>query len=141
FFFKDNHVEIQYLNRIADAWEEDLKAICHCKKEARRSNLPNEIKIKLRIHKDAYFEKINSMQAHIHRGDIYEANFCQEFYAESTQINPLETYLKLNAISNPPFATFLKCHDKYLLSASPEHYLKKQGSTIISQPIKGTAKR
>jgi len=31
--------------------------------------------------------------------------------------------------------------DKYLLSASPERYLKKQGNKIISQPIKGTAKR
>ena len=140
FFFKDNHVEIQYLNMVAEEWKEDLKAIRHCE-EARRSNLPNPIKIKLRIHKDAYFEKINRMLAHIHRGDIYEANFCQEFYAEDTQINPLETYLKLNAISNPPFATFLKCHDTYLLSASPERYLKKQGHTIISQPIKGTAKR
>ena len=81
------------------------------------------------------------MLAHIHRGDIYEANFCQEFYAENTEINPLETYNKLNSISNPPFATFLKCNDKYLLSASPERYLKKEGNTVISQPIKGTAKR
>ncbi|WP_308993766.1 aminodeoxychorismate synthase component I [Mariniflexile litorale] len=140
FFFKGDQVEVQYLNMVDDEFEEDLKAIRHCE-EARRSNLPNEIKIKLRIHKDEYFEKINSMLAHIHRGDIYEANFCQEFYAENTQINPLETYNKLNTISNPPFASFLKLGDKYLLSASPERYLKKQGNTIITQPIKGTAKR
>src|SRR5690606_17228728 len=101
----------------------------------------DSIKIKLRIHKDAYFEKVNNMLAHIHRGDIYEANFCQEFYAENVKITPLETYNKLNAISKPPFATFLKLKDKYLLSASPERYIKKTGSTIISQPIKGTAKR
>ena len=81
------------------------------------------------------------MLAHIHRGDIYEANFCQEFYAENTTINPLEIYNKLNAISTPPFATFLKQNDKYLLSASPERYLKKEGQKVISQPIKGTAKR
>ena len=140
FFFKDDEVEIQYLNMVANAWEEDLKAIKKSNNlTIQKSN--NPIKIKLRIHKDAYFEKINSMLAHIHRGDLYEANFCQEFYAEDTKINPLETYLKLNAISNPPFATFLKCQDKYLLSASPERYLKKEGNRIISQPIKGTAKR
>ena len=81
------------------------------------------------------------MLAHIHRGDIYEANFCQEFYAEDTTIEPVETYNKLNQISHPPFATFLKLNDKYLLSASPERYIKKEGNTIISQPIKGTAKR
>jgi len=81
------------------------------------------------------------MLAHIHRGDIYEANFCQEFYAENTEINPLDTYLNLNHISQPPFATFLKCGDKYVLSASPERYITKEQQTIISQPIKGTAKR
>ena len=140
FFIKGNQIEMQYLKMVDDAFENDLKAIRHCEEE-RRSNLPNEIKIKLRIHKDDYFEKINKMLAHIHHGDIYEANFCQEFYAENTEINPLETYNKLNAISNPPFATFLKCNDKYLLSASPERYLKKEGTTIVSQPIKGTAKR
>ena len=140
FFFKDNQVEIQYLNMVDDDIESDLKTIRHCE-EVRRGNLSDKIKIHLRIHKDEYFEKVNNMLAHIHRGDIYEANFCQEFYAENTAINPLETYNKLNAISNPPFATFLKCDDKYLLSASPERYLKKEKETIISQPIKGTAKR
>ena len=99
------------------------------------------IKIKLRIHKDEYFNKVEAMLAHIHRGDIYEANFCQEFYAENARINPLLVYSKLNQISKPPFATFLKLQDKYLLSASPERYLKKIGNQIISQPIKGTAKR
>ena len=86
-------------------------------------------------------KKLNKILKHIQRGDIYETNFCQEFYAENTTIDPLETYIKLNTISKPPFATFLKCRDKYLLSASPERYIKKMGNTIVSQPIKGTAKR
>jgi len=81
------------------------------------------------------------MLSHIHRGDIYEANFCQEFYAEEALIHPLEIYTKLNAISKTPFAAFLKFNDKYLLSASPERYIKKNGNKIISQPIKGTARR
>jgi para-aminobenzoate synthetase component I len=143
FLFKGNEVEIQYLRCVANEMEENLKAIsndtiCHLD---RSRKISNNIKIKLRIHKDEYFEKIDAILQHIHRGDIYEANFCQEFYAEKTSINPLETYKKLNTISNPPFATFLKCSDKYLLSASPERYLKKIGNIIISQPIKGTAKR
>ncbi|MDD7887276.1 anthranilate synthase component I family protein [Flavivirga sp. 57AJ16] len=150
FLFKGDQVEIQYLNCVDDAFEEDLKNICHCEaclsadREVQRGNLSNEenqVKIKLRIHKDEYFEKVKNMLAHIHRGDIYEANFCQEFYAENTSIHPLETYLKLNSISKPPFATFLKFGNKYLLSASPERYLKREGEVIISQPIKGTAKR
>ena len=143
FLIKDNDVEIQYLKMVDDEIEDDLLEIqneidCH---PERSRKISNNIKIKLRIHKDEYFEKVTKMLAHIHRGDIYEANFCQEFYAEDSEINPLETFKKLNAISKPPFATFLKIEDKYLMSASPERYIKKKGNTVISQPIKGTAKR
>jgi len=145
FLFKGNTVEIQYLKCVEDELEFDFKSIHDSQSELvedkQQNNFSNDIKIKLRIHKDDYFEKVNKILHHIQRGDIYEANFCQEFYAENTTINPLETYLKLNALSKPPFATFLKCNDKYLLSASPERYLKKKQNTIISQPIKGTAKR
>lgn len=140
FLIKDNNVEMIYLKVVDDELSSDLKEIQQINKSTDQQ-IKNDIKIKLRIHKDEYFEKLNAVLAHIHRGDIYEANFCQEFYAENTQINPVETYQKLNNISNPPFATFLKCNDNYVLSASLERYLKKEGSTIISQPIKGTAKR
>lgn len=142
FLFKDDVVEVRYLNFVSDELDVDLKTIdaidvSNTVEEPQTEN----IKIKLRIHKDDYFNKVNTMLKRIHRGDIYEANFCQEFYAEDTLIQPLNIYNKLNAISKPPFATFLKLDDKYLLSASPERYLKKEGTTIVSQPIKGTAKR
>jgi para-aminobenzoate synthetase component 1 len=140
FLIKNNQVEIQYLNFVSDEIEDDLFDIGQAKDLA-RGKVFSDIKIKLRIHKDAYFDKVNVLLEHIHRGDIYEANFCQEFYAENTKINPLETYQKLNKISKPPFASFIKLEDKYILGASPERYIKKEGDTIISQPIKGTAKR
>ena len=140
FLIKGNKVKIQYLRLVDDEIKNDLRDIQESNNcTLQESNSP--IKIKLRIHKDEYFDKVEQMLAHIHRGDIYEANFCQEFYAEDTEIQPEETFNKLNKISKPPFATFLKMNDNYLLSASPERYLKKEGSTVISQPIKGTAKR
>ncbi|MFV0571815.1 MAG: anthranilate synthase component I family protein [Xanthomarina gelatinilytica] len=147
FLFKGDTVEMHYLNVVADDMADDLNNICHCEpvlsaeSDEECSNFLNEIVIKPRISKTDYLSKVNTMLEHIYRGDIYEANFCQEFYIENTQINPLETYRKLNSISKPPFATFIKLNDKYLLSASPERYLKKTGNKIISQPIKGTAKR
>ena len=143
FLFKGNQLEIKYLNCVDDELESDFQEIWHCK-DSERGNLRNEssnIKIKLRTHKDKYFEKVKNILAHIHRGDIYEANFCQEFYAENTLINPLEIYKKLNIISKPPFASFVKSQNKYVLCASPERYIKKKDNHIISQPIKGTAKR
>jgi para-aminobenzoate synthetase component 1 len=56
------------------------------------------------------------MLYHIQQGDLYEANFCMEF-AENAIIDPLDKFLKLNEISQPPFAVFLKT--PILLSASP----------------------
>ncbi len=144
FFIKKNTVEIKYLSDFETEIETDLQNIY--KTNTGHSDTiefedGNNLKIKLRIHKEAYFQKLNSILEHIQRGDIYEANFCQEFYSENSMINPVEVYQNLNEISKPPFATFLKLSDKYLLSASPERYLKKEGQHVISQPIKGTEKR
>jgi para-aminobenzoate synthetase component I len=139
FFIKKNTVEVNYLMDFKNEIDVEFNEITSYSIQQPSTN--NTIKIKLRIHKDEYYQKLNSVLSHIHRGDIYEANFCQEFYSENSTINPIEVYKKLNEISKPPFATFLKLNDKFLLSASPERYLKKDNERVISQPIKGTEKR
>ena len=140
-FIKENSVEFHYLKMVDDEIEEDFEEIKQLQKENISEKESSDIKIKLRIHKDEYHSKVTKVLEHIKRGDIYEASFCQEFYAENSTINPVEVYKHLNQISEPPFASFLKLDDKYALCASPERYIKKEGSKIISQPIKGTAKR
>ena len=90
-------VDFMYLNSIVNEVARDFDDIL-------KKPLPNEefekeatdIRIKMRIFKDEYFRQVKNMLAHIHRGDIYEANFCQEFYAEDTHIDTLKTYRKLN---------------------------------------------
>ena len=140
FFFKENTVTIMYLNYVSDEISLDLIAIDSFSESTQTTSTNNDIKIESRVSKASYIEKVTAMLSHIQRGDIYEANFCQEFYANS-KLNPLHTYFKLNLIALPPFASFFKNGNHFLLSSSPERYLKKQGSTITSQPIKGTAKR
>ena len=140
FIFQGNQVSIHYLEEFSFCIQDDLKTIRN--ESLLFENLDSlKLKIESRTSKSSYLEKVKSLQNHIHRGDIYEANFCQEFYAENTKIQPLETFNKLNKISQPPFASFIKSSDKYLLSASPERYIKKKANKVISQPIKGTAKR
>lgn len=139
FLIKGNQVEMQYLRMCDDEMEADfsdiiLSKICD-------SATLREITINQRISKENYLLKVSKMLEHIQRGDIYEANFCMEFYAENAKIDPLEIYHKLNTISEPPFAVYFKNQDHYLLSASPERYLRKEGTKVISQPIKGTSKR
>ena len=139
-FIKGTQVEFHYLKMIADEIEGDFKEI---KLGVQASTEPPKtaLEIKRRTPKAQYLQKVTQVIEHIKRGDIYEANFCQEFYAENATIDPFEVYAHLNDISSPPFAAFLKMDTQYLLSASPERYLKKEGTKVISQPIKGTARR
>lgn len=140
FLIKKNEVQICYLLPFKHEIESDLAQILS-EKESIKQVKKSIFKIEPRIQKSDYFEKVNKLLKHIHRGDVYEANFCQEFYSENCSLNPLDVYLSLNKISKPPFATFFKTENLYLLSASPERFLKKQGALVISQPIKGTEKR
>jgi para-aminobenzoate synthetase component 1 len=101
----------------------------------------DSIKIQQRISKEEYISSVGSIQEHIQAGDIYEMNFCQEFYVEDVTINAVNVFEKLNRLSKAPFSCYYKLHKKHLLCASPERYLKKVGNKLISQPIKGTSKR
>lgn len=101
-----------------------------------------EGKIKPRMDQKMYFDAFQKIQDHIHQGDIYEANLCQEFYDDQAFLDhPEALYLRLNSLSPTPFSSFIKVKDKFIISASPERFLAKRGDTLISQPIKGTAAR
>jgi para-aminobenzoate synthetase component I len=102
-------------------------------------NLPFSIVSSLS--KEKYTEKIKLLQQHIKRGDCYEINFCQQFFAENATIHPIETYKKLIQLSPAPFASFYKLNEQYCLCASPERFLQKKSRKLISQPIKGTSRR
>jgi para-aminobenzoate synthetase component 1 len=99
------------------------------------------IQLQPRISKQTYLQTINTIKNHIKRGDIYELNYCQEFYAHPSSLQPTELFKRLNKIAKAPFSGYLKQLDKTLLCASPERFLKKSGQQLISQPIKGTRRR
>ncbi len=101
----------------------------------------NDVTVKSRISKTEYINTIQKLQQHILNGDCYEINFCQEFFAEDAVIDPLNVYHKLVQLSPNPFAALYKVNDKFCICASPERFLKREGSKIFSQPIKGTIKR
>lgn len=104
-------------------------------------NQSKALTIAQRLSKDQYIKKVGALRDHIIRGDIYEVNFCQEFFAENIEIDPIQTFEALNQVSPTPFAGYFKVYGKYILSATPERFLCKRGSKLTSQPIKGTARR
>ncbi len=112
--------------------------------EQQSLNFPQQspsVNLQSRFSKEEYLNAAEKIKQHISRGDIYVTNFCQEFFAEHAEIDPLATFLKLNTISPNPFGGFFKWKNNYILSASPERFLAKRDNKLISQPIKGTAKR
>ena len=142
FLLKDNQLIISYLKSYVSELENDLQHVLHFESDdlLKTDNL-EKLKIQSRISETEYQNKLQIILDHIHRGDIYEVNLCQEFFAENARINPIKVFRKLNDISSPPFAAFLKIKEHYALSASPERFVKRIGNRVISQPIKGTARR
>lgn len=142
-FFAPQHIilikgnEVRIESEQADEIWNEINAL-----ELKNENTPlQNSQIKSRFSREEYLQTVRAIQNHIQRGDIYEINFCQEFYAENTSIEPLEIFTKLNKLSPTPFASYFKSNGKYIISASPERFLSRRGDKIISQPIKGTSSR
>ncbi|MGY3054097.1 para-aminobenzoate synthetase component 1 [Pedobacter sp. UYEF25] len=100
-----------------------------------------QIELECRLAKHKYIETVENLREHIIKGNIYEINFCQEFFAENASINPADCFTRLNQLSPNPFSGYFKIYDKFILSASPERFLCKRIDKLIAQPIKGTARR
>ncbi len=139
--FKDDVAIVYYNdNAISKTTAEEMLQLAFSKPSPHRAS-ETHATIKSRITQQQYIDTVNQLKKHILRGDIYEVNFCQEFFDNSASIDPVSIFEKLNAISEAPFAAFCKFDSHYILSSSPERFLKKQGTTLISQPIKGTTRR
>ena len=99
------------------------------------------LQIQTTIDKNQYVSAVTKLKEHIKRGDCYEVNFCQKFIVNDAVINPVNIYGKLTHLSPAPFGALYKLNNNYCLCASPERFLQKKGTQLISQPIKGTSKR
>lgn len=136
-YIKNGELIIESLHRDA---EDVYIEIMSCEVDAYCS-FSNDIDIQNRISREDYLSTIQILKQHILRGDCYEINFCQEFFAEAVLISPLPVYQRLSVLSASPFAAYYKLDDKYLLCASPERFMQKRNEQLISQPMKGTAGR
>ena len=88
-----------------------------------------------------YQAKIQRIQEHIRKGDCYELNYCVVANATLLHTSSLQVFASLMKHSPSPFAAYYKNKHQQVVCASPERFLAKSGNTILSQPIKGTAKR
>jgi para-aminobenzoate synthetase component 1 len=131
-----DHIRIGVLNADpASIWKE-IRSIT-----PRKTGATPPIAFTPRFTREEYLEVIGALQRHILRGDCYEINFCQEFFAQPVALDPFSVWQALSKASPNPFSAFYRLDDRFLFCASPERFLKKSGSSLLSQPIKGTAPR
>ncbi len=130
--FRGNHLEIE------SKQEEIVQAILDTQVTHIESELTEP---KSSVSKDQYLSNVDRLRQHIEEGDCYEVNYCQEFHGDVHHLDPIGLYHRLNAISPNPFSCLQKFGKHYIISASPERFMKKDGDTVISQPIKGTRSR
>lgn len=87
-----------------------------------------------------YIQKIRKSQLLITEGDFYEINLSHQMKA-SFKGSALHLYQEMREIGPVPFGSFLQLNDLLICCQSPERFLRKEGNTVYSQPIKGTSKR
>ncbi len=104
-------------------------------------NPKQPVPLKPRYTREQYVEKIKKIKEHIQYGNIYEINFCMDYAAEVAEFDPVSTFIRLQQKANAPYAALVKLGKEYILCTSPELFLKKQNTGLITKPIKGTARR
>jgi para-aminobenzoate synthetase component 1 len=138
----ESNVSVVYDDALTTkARAEEIHHLCFDEKHSTGKKNSTDIQIVSGITKNEYLNAIYKLKEHILKGDIYEINYCIEFFAENAVIDTVDTFEKLNNISHAPFSAFGKFNNNYILCSSPERFIKKSGNTLISQPIKGTQKR
>ncbi|MDA9110671.1 anthranilate synthase component I family protein [Bacteroidia bacterium] len=88
-----------------------------------------------------YIDNINAIHQLIRQGDVYELNYCVPHTHTFERFSPIRFQLDLVKKSPVPMASYLRAGHLHLCGASMERYLLKDGSTLTSQPIKGTIRK
>ncbi len=93
----------------------------------------------------SYLAAISAIKKQIADGDFYQTNLTRKFFGKfekklSHQKN-FQLFSDLTKLSPANYSSFLKLDENYVISSSPELFLKIKNKKIISRPIKGTAAR
>ncbi len=99
--------------------------------------------------RESYISAVEKIQEFIRRGDTYQTNLTQQIRAELPEnLTAQKIFWRLRRFHPAPFAAFVKRDDDFVVSISPERFLKVQnsmskvrGRTVSTSPIKGTRPR
>ncbi|GAA1362483.1 chorismate-binding protein [Streptomyces beijiangensis] len=97
------------------------------------------------LDRDAYIAGVRTIRAHIAAGEVYQANLCRVLTAPLPDPDraDVDALTALLARGNPaPYAGTIRlpAHGVEIATASPELFLRRDGRTVESGPIKGTGR-
>ncbi|MFR9792199.1 chorismate-binding protein [Streptomyces sp. MB22_4] len=91
----------------------------------------------------SYTAAVRRIRAHIAAGEVYQANLCRVLSAPIAPDADVDALTSLLARGNPaPYAGTIRLpeHGVEIATASPELFLRRDGRTVESGPIKGTGR-
>ncbi|AIR97279.1 anthranilate synthase [Streptomyces glaucescens] len=91
----------------------------------------------------AYTAGVRRIREHIAAGEVYQANLCRVLSAPVGPDADVDALTALLARGNPaPYAGTIRLpeHGVEIATASPELFLRREGRTVESGPIKGTGR-
>jgi len=89
---------------------------------------------------EEHISAVRQTVSYIRRGDLFQANICLRLEADFDG-EPLDAFCRAAARLHPPYAAFLRLPGGAVVSLSPELFLRRTGTSVLSRPIKGTALR
>jgi para-aminobenzoate synthetase component 1 len=95
---------------------------------------------------ESYLKAISEIKKMIANGDFYQTNLTRKFFGNFSkklgQKENFQLFSQLTKLSPANYSAFLKLGKNFVISSSPELFLKiEKNRSIFSRPIKGTAPR
>ena len=88
-----------------------------------------------------YLKGVQRIRRYIEAGDVYQVNLCRLLTAPIAGGSNPFALARLLAAGNPaPYQGVLDLGDRWVVTASPELFLARDGEVISSSPIKGTTR-
>ena len=89
---------------------------------------------------EEYMANVETVREGMRQGEYYEVVLRQTFQANYSE-SPAALFERIQQASPSPYQFFLQLGDEQLVGASPEMFVRVEGSRVETCPIAGTARR
>ncbi len=92
---------------------------------------------RVNVSREEYFSRIGAIREQIAFGNVYQITYCVKFLF-SFRGNDRALFTELWRRQPVPYPAFIRTPSFSVLSLSPERFLKKEGCSLLTEPMKGT---